>query len=201
MHEYGIRTIIDLRNDDEVTHLPLRPPGLPVVRRPLDAAQDKEFWDRWATAGQFGTPVYYRPFLDRFPQRIAGVLSAIAKAAPGGVLVHCAQGRDRTGLVSLILLAVAGVAAEDIAADYVMSTHRLTPLFGRLGRTDQGPAIEEYLARAGTSAQEIIISTLAGLDVSAYLRDAGLADGVLAELRSRLLDEPGISGRQPRRQA
>lgn len=188
LYEHGIRTIIDLRNDDEIKlDIALRPAGLPVVRLPLDAAEDAEFWDRWATGGQFGTPLYYRPFLDRFPQRIAGVLGAIAHTRPGGVLVHCAQGRDRTGLITLVLLALVGVAAEDIAADYVLSTHRLTPLFGRLGLEDQGPAIEDFLARSGTSARDIIIATLASLDVDAYLRSAGLGDGDLAALRSRLL--------------
>jgi len=188
LYEHGIRTIIDLRSDGEIKpDIALRPADLPVLRLPLDAAEDAEFWDRWATGAQFGTPLYYRPFLDRFPQRIASVLGAIAHARPGGVLVHCAQGRDRTGLITLVLLALVGVVAEDIAADYMLSTHRLTPLFGRLGLEDQGPAIEDFLTRSGTSARDIIIATLAQLDVDAYLRSAGLGDGDLAVLRSRLL--------------
>ncbi len=187
LREHGIRTIIDLRNDDEITpDVALRPVALPVVRLPLDAAEDTEFWNRWATGRQFGTPLYYRPFLDRFPQQIASVLGALAQARPGGILVHCAIGRDRTGLITLLLLALVGVTAEDIAADYLLSTHRLAPLFARLGQQDQGPVIEEFLARVGTSAREIIITTLAALDVDAYLRSAGVDDRDLAALRARL---------------
>jgi protein-tyrosine phosphatase len=188
LREHGIRTIIDLRNDDEITpDIAPRPADLLAVRLSMDAAQDAAFWDRWATGRQFGTPLYYRPFLDRYPHLIAAVLSAIAHARPGGVLVHCVQGRDRTGLISLMLLALVGVPAEDIAADYVLSTHGLAPLFIRLGLEDQGPVIEEFLARLGTCARDIIMSTLASLDVPAYLRSAGLSDDDLAALRTRLL--------------
>jgi len=188
LQEHGIRTVIDLRNDDEIQpDTAPRPADLLIVRLSMDAAQDAAFWERWATGGQFGTPLYYRPFLDRYPHLIAGVLGAIAHARPGGVLVHCVQGRDRTGLIALMLLALIGVPAEDIAADYVLSTHGLTPLFGRLGLEDQGPVIEEFLARSGTCARDIILSTLASLDAPAYLRSAGLGDDDLAALRARLL--------------
>jgi protein-tyrosine phosphatase len=188
LHDHGIRTIIDLRNDDEIKpDVAPRPAGLPILRLPLDAADDAEFWDRWAVRLPLGTPLYYRPFLGRFPHRIVRVLGAIAHARPGGVLVHCAQGRDRTGLITLLLLALVGATVEDIAADYVLSTHRLSPLFNRLGQEDPGPAIDDFLIREGTSAREVIISTLASLDVDAYVRAAGLRDGDLAALRARLL--------------
>ncbi|MGH3777435.1 MAG: tyrosine-protein phosphatase [Pseudonocardiaceae bacterium] len=189
LHAHGIRTIIDLRNDDELTRDVQRPAGLDIVRRPLDAAEDAEFWDRWATGGQYGTPLYYRPFLDSFPYRIADVLGAVAHARPGGVLVHCAAGRDRTGLITLLVLVLAlvGVSAEDIAADYALSASGLAPLFTLLGQQDPGPMIDEYLARGGTSVREVIISLLGSLDVDAYLRTAGLGDEDFAAIRARLL--------------
>lgn len=190
LRKHGIRTIVDLRNDDELKPDADRPAGLHTIRRPLEAAEDAEFWDGWAHSGQLGTPLYYQPFLEHFPHRLAGVLSAIAQARPGGVLVHCAHGRDRTGLVTLLLLALMGVAAEDIAADYALSAIGLAPLFKLLGQQDQGPTIEEYLTRTGTSVHEVIITTLASLDAEAYLRAAGLSDADLAALRARLLS-PG----------
>ena len=54
---------------------------------------------------QFGTPLYYGPFVERFPARIEQVLDAIEQARPGGVLFHCVGGRDRTGLVAIAALA------------------------------------------------------------------------------------------------
>jgi protein-tyrosine phosphatase len=182
LYEHGIRTIIDLRSDDELTRDAERRADLHIVRRPLDAVEDAEFWDRGTAGGQFGTPLYYRPFLDHFPHRIVGVLGVIAQARLGGVLVHRAAGRHRTGLITLLLLALVGVAAEDIA-DYALSVSGLARLFTLL----EGPGIDAYLACAGTSAREVIISTLGSLDVDAYLRVAGLGNVDLAELRARLL--------------
>lgn len=51
-------------------------------------------------------------------------LEAIAGAEPG-VLIHCAAGRDRTGLISTILLANAGVSPEDIFGDYASSVQEM----------------------------------------------------------------------------
>jgi protein-tyrosine phosphatase len=172
LQAHGVRTIIDLRNDDELgPDAAPRPAGLITVHLPLDGMEDTEFWDDWTGGPQFGTPLYYGPFLERFPTRTAEVVSAIARAAPGGVLVHCMGGRDRTGLVSMLVLALAGVAPEDIAADYVLTADLL----------------DDFLATRGTSAREVVLSTLAALDVEAYMRAGGLDDDDLAALRRRLL--------------
>ena len=56
-------------------------------------------------------------------------------AAPGGTpaLVHCAAGKDRTGVLVALLLDVAGVEVELIAADYAVSNERMAPIIDRLG--------------------------------------------------------------------
>ena len=46
---------------------------------------------------------------------------AIIAAAPGGVLYHCTAGKDRTGILSALLLELAGVARADIVANYQVS--------------------------------------------------------------------------------
>ena len=109
-------------------------------------------------------------------ERCAAAITAVAHAGPGGILVHCVGGRDRTGLVTLLLLALVGVPAEEIAADYVLSAERLRGLFVAWGVEDQGPRIRQVLARRGTTAREVLLATLAGLDVTAYLRSAGVRD-------------------------
>jgi protein-tyrosine phosphatase len=175
LQAYGVRTIVDLRNDDELRpDVAPRPESVTTVHLPLDGIEDAEFWDDWTSGPQFGTPLYYGPFLARFPTRTAEVVSAIARAAPGGVLFHCMGGRDRTGLVSMLVLALAGVAPDDVAADYVLTADLL----------------EDYLATQGTSAREVVLSTLAALDVEAYLRAGGLDDADAEALRRRLLCPP-----------
>ena len=89
-----------------------RPAGLTTLHLPLDGVEDMEFWKDWHGRPEFGTPLYYRPFLDHFPERTAAVFTAIARAEPGGVAVHCGIGRDRTGLIAILLLALAGAEAR-----------------------------------------------------------------------------------------
>jgi protein-tyrosine phosphatase len=186
LREHGIRTIVDLRNDEEraVEPEPLAA-GLTMVHEPIDDIDDIEFWRYCRDNRLDGTPLYYLPFLERAgkAERCAAVVAAIARAEPGGVLVHCGIGRDRTGLITLLLLALVGVSPEDIAADYELSHDRLEPLRVGLG----GPSAREALARRNTSASEVIEATLASIDVASYLRDAGLGDEELRAIRARLL--------------
>jgi hypothetical protein len=184
--EYGVRTVVDLREEGErcPDDAP-RPAGLRTVHVPLD---DKDDVELWAQIGPLdGSPLYYRPFLDRKADRCAAAVSAVAAAGPGAVLVHCGAGRDRTGLVSLMLLAVAGVNPEEIVADYDLSTDRLQPAWAALGYRDQGPIIERMLAGAGTTAREVLLGILSDIDPAAYLRAGGATDDDLARVRARLL--------------
>ena len=169
---HGIRTIVDLRNEDEPRPDLVRPAGVTTVHLPLDGVEDTDFWDEWGTGPQFGTPLYYRPHLERFPERNAAVLQAIGRAEPGGVLVHCVGGQDRTGQIAMLLLALAGVPAEEIAADYRLSGNR------------EG---EEFLASQGTSSTEVILATLAELDVEGYLRAGGVSATDVTQIRQRLV--------------
>src|SRR5207247_4990175 len=122
----AVRTVIDLRNDRERgPDAAPRPADVTTVHQPLDATEDREFWNVWDSGPQFGTPLYYRPHLERFPERSAAVLSAIADAEPGAVVFHCGGGRDRTGQIAMLLLTLVGVAPEDVAADYALSAERL----------------------------------------------------------------------------
>ena len=172
LYELGVRTLIDLRNDDERAAAPA-PPGISAVHRPLDAADDREFWAEWASDWRFGTPVYYGPHLARFPERSLAVLTAIAFARPGGVLFHCMGGRDRTGMVTMLVLALVGVGPEDIAADYELSA----------GLCADADAVTEGLNRAGTTARAELLRTLAEIEL-----DALVAADLRAALRARLLD-------------
>jgi len=185
--EHGVRTVIDLRNDDEVGEdAAPRPADVATVRIPLDVSEDREFWSVWRDGPQFGTPLYFRPHLDRFPHRSAAVVAAVARAGPGGVAFHCAGGRDRAGQVTMLLLALVGVPAEAIAADYAVSFERLPARYAARGEEDQGPLLRSYLQEQGTSAEALIVDLLDGLDVEARLGRAGLGAEDVAALRRRL---------------
>jgi protein-tyrosine phosphatase len=193
--DHDVRTVIDLRNDDEIGEDDApRPDGLTTVRLPLDGIEDMDFWQHWIHRPEFGTPHYYLAFLERFPERPARVLAAIAHARPGGVAVHCGIGRDRTGIVALLALAFAGVPAEAIADDYALSVDRVPALLERLGAESQVAELEAFYAECGTTPAEALAEVLDGFDVEAYLRAAGLGEGDLAALHLRLVEGVRVLG-------
>jgi protein-tyrosine phosphatase len=83
------------------------------------------------------------------------------------------------------VLTVAGVTPAEIAADYELSAERLPARYAARGEDDQGPLLAGYLAERGTTAGELIVATLAELDVEARLE---LTSADAERLRRRLLD-------------
>jgi protein-tyrosine phosphatase len=186
--DHGVRTVLDLRNDDERRgDLAPRPVELETIHLPLDPANDKLFEGQWHTGPQFGTPLYYRAHLQRFPALSVRVLQAIVRAGPGGVVFHCMGGRDRSGQTAMLVLSLVGVEPEEIAADYLLSRERLSAAFAARGEEDEGLLLDAFLAERGTSAAELITTTLSSLDIEAQLRAGGLTDEDLSALRERLL--------------
>ncbi|WIX78320.1 tyrosine-protein phosphatase [Amycolatopsis carbonis] len=200
-HEGGVRTVIDLRNADEITAAESHagsaqfagaagvttPAGLERVEVPLDDVADVAFWEYVNDEQLDGSPLYYRPFLERKAERCAAVVTALGRSGPGGVVFHCGAGRDRTGLVALLLLALADVEPAAIAADYDLSTEAVKPLFAALGKEDQGPLIKTFLANRGTTVRGALLAVLDGFDAERYLLDAGVSSADLAAIRHRLL--------------
>ena len=178
LYAYGIRTIITLATEGYPEDLPdaaPRPADLVTIRCAVEDFTDEEFVQRWVLSELVCTPLYYLDALKRWPERHVAVVETIARARPGGVLIHCKRGNDRTGIVTLLLLALAGVTPEAILADYELSPD-----------SDR----DDLLAREQTTTRETILATLAQLDVEHYLRAGGLSQADLAAVRARLLEPP-----------
>jgi protein-tyrosine phosphatase len=192
LRAHGIRTVVDLRNDDErPADATARAAGLATVHLALDDLADTEFWERCWDDGLDGSPLYYLPFMVRKSDRCAAAVAAVADARPGGVLVHCGIGRDRTGLVTVLLLALVGVAPDDIAADYELSADRLPPPGARPGGSGRRWSPQEALARGNTTARAVLLATLEAVDVAVHLRAGGLRGDQVAAVRARLLEPAG----------
>lgn len=175
LYDYGIRTIISLRTDGmQEDELDFTPPyrDLIIVQAAIEEVTDREFVQQWAATGLWSTPLYYKDALQRWPERHAAVVSAIARARPGGVLFHCIRGHDRTGIITLLLLALVGVAPEEIIADYALSSD---------------PERDELLAREHSSVRDALLSALEGLNIDSYLIMGGTHRDDLAVVRQRLL--------------
>lgn len=188
LEAHGVRAVIDLRNEDERgENVAPRPPSIETIRIPLDETADREFWDDWENGPQFGTPLYYGPHLHRFPAKSAEVVAAIAQAPPGGVAFHCAGGRDRSGQIAILVLALVGVAEEQIVADYLLSHERLPALYESRGEEDQTPLLQAFRRERGTcGAAEI--HRLLEVDLKAVLVQGGLRSQEVAALRARLMN-------------
>lgn len=175
LYSHGIRTIISLHTYGLVENeLNIRPPypDLVTVRVAIEDITDGEFVQKWVNTNFWGTPLYYKDALQRWPERHAAAISAIARARPGGVLFHCIRGHDRTGIITLLLLALVGVLPDEIIADYELSPD---------------PERDELLAREHSSTREAILGALEGLDIENYLRIGGASQNNLAAVRKRFL--------------
>ena len=179
LEAHGVRTVIDLRNPDEIGEdAAPRPPGLTTIRFPLDGMEDTDFWSRWLHRPEFGTPHYYGPWLERFPDRAARTLAAIARAQPGGVAYHCGIGRDRTGLITMLILAALEVPVDVAAEDYALSAARVPVLLERLGAAE----LDDFYRSLSTTPEAVFAAVMRTVDPALYLDP-----GDLAALRARAL--------------
>jgi len=192
--DYGVRTIVDLhpRSEHEATPHPFGPAGAHagavryynlLLRDPGDVALARELR---ATRTHLET---YRLSVDRCAPGIAAVVRAVANAPDGGVLVHCNIGKDRTGVVVALLLALAGVPAATIAEDYALSEVYLRPLYrarARAGGSDESLLTEDSRSRPETMRGLLSHLQAAHGGVRAYLLAAGLAPADLDRVRHRL---------------
>lgn len=185
LHAAGIRTVVDLRAPSEREQdTGPRPDWLTTIAVDLDDLDDQEFWADFWDNGLVGTPLYYGPHLVRKPERTVEVLRAMARAEPGGVLVHCAGGRDRTGIVSLVVLSIAGVAADDIVDDYLVTVKTAPALFASIGVPVHEDQIEALCAEHGTTVADAFRAVVDGFDVDAFVARSGLDASELEALHT-----------------
>jgi protein tyrosine/serine phosphatase len=196
---HGIRTVVDLRGDHEREDDPPAELPVEVTHVPFMEASEEE-WEEIAEELEAAnatpddvaaTRDAYLVFLERFKPNVARAFRAVARAPEGGVVVHCVGGKDRTGLLSAFLLHLAGVADEEIAADYALSEERLRPRHEGWFAAAETDEELERLRRISQCPAEAMTEVLAELGrryggVEEYLRSAGVSDDDLALARARL---------------
>jgi protein tyrosine/serine phosphatase len=165
--DYGVRTVIDLRSPRELVDRP-NPLGdhhgyrhLPLLLD-RDIEHVRDFRDMTRT---------YRWQVDHRAEAIAEILAAIAAEPAGTVLFHCLAGKDRTGVIAAMLLALAGVERAAVVDDYLLTDGTVPVQFRPL--------------------PEMMLGLLDHLDgrhggVRAYLAAAGVDPAQQAVLRARL---------------
>ena len=197
--EYGIGTIVDLRLHEE---LAADPPGaLPVrvVHVSLFGSPDPSYWreiDAIGAAAQdeVGSTrdVYLRLLADN-GEHVAAAIRAVADAGDGGVVVHCAAGKDRTGLVTALLLRLAGVGHAEIGDDYARSAHSLAGVLDEWIAETEDEDERARRRRQSATPAAAMRGVLEELErrydsVEGFLRACGASDGTMSRARARLRD-------------
>jgi protein-tyrosine phosphatase len=192
--DYGVRTIIDLRPPPEAQEAPsafMEPAADPDGPVYLNLPLEKYYPHVSALIQKAQTRAeVYCIVLDHYPDAVADIVRAIADAPPGGVVIHCHAGTDRTGVVSGLLLSLAGVPVDRIATDYAVSQIRLRALYENQA-TKTGDEENLGFWSRPTATADMMHAMLAHVEntyggVHHYLEQAGLSPAELARLKGRL---------------
>jgi len=201
MRALGLSTIVDLRRPQErefhpsprwsgfdvqvVTH-PGRdgmvlPPHLAAFERAGESAQE-------ARAAM--TQIYRDMPLDpMFVDLMREYFAALAESG-GAVLVHCAAGKDRTGVAVALTHHVLGVSEADMMANYLATNESVEARYA-----DTGP-MRQFLAREGRAVSDDAIRTILGVE-EPYLRAAfGTMDAEYGSRDGYLEDAVGVTPTQ-----
>jgi hypothetical protein len=118
--DYGVSLIVDLRPDREHEDDGINPLPVPVVRQGMDPRPVPAAWD-WPSMREA-----YLALADHYRAELARALTLLGNAEPP-VAIHCAGGRDRTGIASGMVLWLAGVEPDASAADHALSDEHWAP--------------------------------------------------------------------------
>jgi protein-tyrosine phosphatase len=218
--EVGVRAVADLRTGVEVAS---EGPG-PITREPLvdvrhlslfpeagdntdavavDDASDAPVVLPWQgrkrsiddNENRRGASSVYFSYLDDRADSILAALRLIA-GSDGATLVHCAAGKDRTGVVVAIALAEVGVQRDAIVDDYALSAERIEAIITRLSArrtyamdlSTKTVDFDRHKPRAETMSRLLdAVDEFYG-GVPAWLRSHGWTEEDAAALRHKLLD-------------
>jgi len=206
VRDIGLTTVVDLRSSAELASEGPAPldavPGLRHVHYPvvpeLGSATDvvaeallvKKMQDRSRFPSD-PTCGHYLGYLEDRPDEVAGAVRSIAHDQ-GAALVHCAAGKDRTGVVIALALAAAGVRPQAVVADYAATGERTEAIISRLRRSPTYTRdIDSVPAEAHRPRPETMAAFLEQMDsryggVARWLTDHGLGSGELDLLRAKL---------------
>ena len=198
--DHGVRRLVDLRFAGEAPLENSPPAEIDVVEVSLfgvhkpqvQRAFDERVRDAADVASVFAAS--YIRALEANAEQVATAVAAVADTEPGyAVAIHCFAGKDRTGIVSALLLEVAGVPADVL--------QRTTPRASRTWSASSAAGSRRPAARpsssfgGGSSRRRTrrMIAVLCWLQerrggAAGYLRDVGLTEAQVRQIRTRLVE-------------
>ncbi|AYY11397.1 tyrosine-protein phosphatase [Actinobacteria bacterium YIM 96077] len=155
---------------------------------PWAQGEDSDEQRPWLPPGEF-----YFMTLKQRPDAVLAALRVMA-SSPGAALVHCAAGKDRTGVLVALTLTAVGVPREAIVEDYAMSNTRIERIVDRLRRT---PTYADDLNSRPMSSHYALPETMNDFltladehfgGLTAWLESHGWTSDDTDALRARLVD-------------
>jgi len=168
IYKYGIRTVIDLLDENT-----------PYVSPVLN---DKRFnYMRVPLIDDFSkfSGGMYPAILSIFSKNVKETFLCIHKNLNNcGILFHCASGKDRTGVIAALLLALMGVSELDIIANFIVSETYLRPYGEKMNRD-----IKSLISPPSWIEEDFIeyIKKEYG-NTKNYLKHIGLSDKILSDI-------------------
>jgi len=133
----------------------------------------------------------YLGYMHNRPDSVVAAVRAIARA-DAAVLVHCAAGKDRTGVVVALALDASGASREAIAEDYLATGERIVAIIERLRSSEtyraelEGHDPQDHAPVPGTIERVLELVGEQSGGAAAWLSANGLDDADLERLRERL---------------
>jgi protein-tyrosine phosphatase len=196
--EIGLRTVIDLRTAQE-TEIQgsglLSEPGIRHYNIPFiggdDSRQEQERIYRECTnMGEFYLQLVRK---ELFGKKIAEAIKIIAAPANHPLVFHCAVGKDRTGILSAILLSILDVEDEIIIEDYTLSAPAIKRLLISMVKNPTSAEfvkhVPDYFWDAAPESMEVFLSSMRReyVSIADYLITHGVKNSQIQSLKKTLL--------------
>ncbi len=190
---YGVNLVIDLRSDDEAQKAPDRLEGVEGVEYVRLPYLGKDLTDATKVNPEeldIGLGAMYVGMIEN-KEMTKKIFEAIERAPKGCVLFHCAVGKDRTGIVAMLLMSLAGADKQDCVTNYAQS-------FINLSRRVE--LMEMFKKVANTKFEAMMYShpeTISGCydlmmekygSTKNYLKECGLKEEQIQNIKKRLLE-------------
>ncbi|HKQ42589.1 MAG TPA: tyrosine-protein phosphatase [Pseudonocardia sp.] len=189
--EFGLRLVLDLRTPREIDRdgpTPIAAAGVETVALNFIGASRE-----LPETGDDTDPLLrnYLGYLDDQPANIVEAVRRLAAPDAGPALVHCAAGKDRTGVLVAMVLEVAGVERAAVVEDYALSSAQIEALFRRWTTASGEPMPAAEDLRPHHPRAEVMEAVLERLDTAhggaaGWLVERGLDEAALERLRTRL---------------
>lgn len=183
--KYGIKTVIDLRQDDEIVKKPnafkdvdlVKYYNIPVFGDYLEKLTTDEIMMLLASEND----IHYIDIINDF-DAMSRVFTVMAESEPGVILFNCELGTHRTGLISAILLMLAEVKPDDIIVDYSMS-------YTTINRLTKIEKMKDYdLPKHLLKMNQVINYMIIKYDsIENYFMDIGLSPENIKKLKDKLI--------------